>query len=94
MLSPFKKSRLYINHSFLYKKKQFFNNKNIDLIALYERKTGNTLRKSGRAFVGKCPFHEDNHPSFVIYPDTNSVYCFSCNFSAKGSWFEKKMNEV
>lgn len=36
------------------------------------------LRKVGRAFVGRCPFHDDRHPSFVVYPETQSFYCFGC----------------
>ena len=27
----------------------------------------------------RCWFHRDIHPSFRIYPDTNSWYCFSCS---------------
>ena len=25
-----------------------------------------------------CPFHEEKNPSFCLYIDTNSYYCFSC----------------
>lgn len=31
----------------------------------------------------KCPFHEDKHPSFKVYPQNNRCVCFSCGF--KGS---------
>lgn len=37
------------------------------------------LKKSGRALVGLCPFHQEKHPSFFIYPETNSFYCYGCN---------------
>lgn len=43
------------------------------------------LRKSGKKFVGKCPFHEEKSGSFFIYPD-NSFYCFGC--SARGDTIE------
>ena len=37
--------------------------------------------QSGRALTVPCPFHEDRHPSFAIYPDTNSGHCFSCGWN-------------
>jgi len=37
------------------------------------------LRKSGRTLVGLCPLHNEKHPSFYIYPETNSCWCFGCN---------------
>jgi DNA primase len=36
------------------------------------------LRPSGRGLIGKCPFHHDEHPSFVVYPDSQSFHCFGC----------------
>lgn len=27
---------------------------------------------------GHCPFHDDEHPSFTVYRDTKSWYCFGC----------------
>ncbi|MFC1873883.1 CHC2 zinc finger domain-containing protein [Chloroflexota bacterium] len=37
------------------------------------------LRKSGKRFTGLCPFHSEKHPSFTVYPENQSWYCFSCN---------------
>ena len=37
------------------------------------------LKKYGKALVGLCPFHQEKHPSFFVYPDTNSFYCYGCN---------------
>jgi len=36
------------------------------------------LRLSGQNYVGQCPFHEDHTPSLVVYPKTQSFYCFGC----------------
>jgi DNA primase len=36
------------------------------------------LRASGRTLVGRCPFHDDRNPSFVVYPATQTFYCFGC----------------
>lgn len=36
------------------------------------------LKRAGRNMVGLCPFHGEKTPSFVIYPETESFYCFGC----------------
>ncbi|MBR5272282.1 MAG: DNA primase [Clostridia bacterium] len=36
------------------------------------------LRKRGQTFVGLCPFHNEKTPSFTVYPNTQSYYCFGC----------------
>lgn len=35
------------------------------------------LKQTGVALIGLCPFHDDHKPSFVLYPKTNSWYCFA-----------------
>jgi len=37
-----------------------------------------SLRMRGENYVGRCPFHDDNDPSLVVYPKTQSFYCFGC----------------
>lgn len=36
------------------------------------------LRRRGKNLVGLCPFHNEKTPSFTLYPDNQSYYCFGC----------------
>jgi len=40
--------------------------------------------KSNRNKMLHCPFHEDKTPSMQVYPDTNTVFCFSSNCKLNG----------
>ena len=37
------------------------------------------LKPSSRGYVGLCPFHNEKTPSFHVYTDTQSYYCFGCH---------------
>jgi DNA primase catalytic core len=50
----------------------------VSLIRVVEA-SGVKLEKRGRDFVGRCPFHEDRTPSFVVSPEKNLWNCLgSC----------------
>lgn len=36
------------------------------------------LKRAGKNLKGLCPFHSEKTPSFVVYGDTQSFYCFGC----------------
>ena len=36
------------------------------------------LTKKGREYQGLCPFHNEKTPSFTVYPENGSFYCFGC----------------
>lgn len=42
--------------------------------------SGVELMKSGSRYKGLCPFHEEETPSFVVFPKSGRWYCFGeCN---------------
>ena len=52
------------------------------------------LRRRGRTLSGLCPFHNEKTPSFVVYPDTQSFYCFGCGAGGDAITFTKKINSI
>lgn len=43
----------------------------VELISNYVQ-----LKKAGRNYKGLCPFHTENTPSFVVFPETGTWHCF------------------
>ena len=53
-----------------------------------------TLRRSGRNLVGLCPFHGEKTPSFNVYPDNGSFYCFGCHVGGDVISFVRKIEKL
>ncbi|MCL5959763.1 MAG: DNA primase, partial [Chloroflexi bacterium] len=54
-----------------------------------------TLRKTGRNFVGFCPFHSNTKtPAFTVFPATQSYYCFGCGQSGDAFTFLMKLDNL
>ena len=45
------------------------------------------LEKRGANYLGLCPFHTENTPSFTVNPNRNSYKCFGCGESGDGFQF-------
>ncbi len=52
------------------------------------------LRARGRTRVGLCPFHGEKTPSFTVYPENNSFYCFGCGVGGDVITFVKKIEHL
>lgn len=46
----------------------------VDIVSQFTR-----LKPVGEQFVGLCPFHQENTPSFFVHPEKEVYYCFGCN---------------
>ena len=52
------------------------------------------LRRSGRSLVGLCPFHSEKTPSFHVYPENQSFYCFGCETGGDIITFIRKIENL
>lgn len=53
-----------------------------------------TLKRAGRNLVGLCPFHSEKSPSFTVYPDNQSFYCFGCGAGGDIITFIKRIENL
>lgn len=58
---------------------------------------GVALQKNGQEFEGCCPFHQENTPSFTIFPGKDAVWrfhCFGCSEQGDVLDFVQKIKGV
>jgi len=53
-----------------------------------------TLKRAGSNVKGLCPFHNEKTPSFTVYPDSQSFYCFGCGAGGDVITFTMKYNNL
>lgn len=62
----------------------------IDLVELV-RSSGLDLKKVGKNWTARCPFHDDREASFVVNPDQQLFNCFGCQSGGDVlSWVQLK----
>ena len=52
------------------------------------------LSKRGRLVKGLCPFHGEKTPSFTIYTDSQSFYCFGCGAGGDAITFIRRIENL
>ena len=52
------------------------------------------LKRKGRLYGGLCPFHNEKTPSFYVYPETQSFYCFGCGAGGDVITFVRKISNL
>lgn len=52
------------------------------------------LKRRGRNLTGLCPFHNEKTPSFTVYPETQSFYCFGCGAGGDVITFVRKIENL
>ncbi len=53
-----------------------------------------SLKRRGKNLVGLCPFHNEKTPSFTVYPESNSFYCFGCGAGGDVITFVRRMENL
>lgn len=53
-----------------------------------------SLKKRGSTYIGLCPFHNEKTPSFTVYPDTQSFYCFGCGAGGDAVTFIRRIENL
>lgn len=53
-----------------------------------------TLKRTGRSFVGLCPFHSEKTPSFSVSQDKQVFHCFGCGAGGNVFSFYMRMENV
>ncbi len=64
----------------------------VDIVDLVGRHL--SLKKSGRNYLGLCPFHGEKTPSFNVNPDRKSFYCFGCQKGGSAFTFLMEMENL
>ena len=52
------------------------------------------LKQSGSRYMGLCPFHNEDTPSFSVDPDQNLYYCFGCQNGGDAFKFVQEIEGV
>ena len=60
-----------------------------DVISKYVK-----LTSKGGNLIGLCPFHSEKTPSFTVYPEKESFYCFGCGIGGDIIEFIQRIEKI
>jgi DNA primase len=63
-----------------------------DIVELIGEET--TLKKRGKNYMGLCPFHDENTPSFSVSEEKQVYHCFSCKRSGNALTFIEEIKNL
>ncbi|MEI7526964.1 MAG: CHC2 zinc finger domain-containing protein, partial [Mariniphaga sp.] len=53
-----------------------------------------SLERAGVNYKGKCPFHSEDTPSFIVSPVKGIYKCFGCGVHGDTVWFVKEYERI
>ncbi len=53
-----------------------------------------SLKRAGTNVKGLCPFHSEKTPSFTVFPQENSFYCFGCGVGGNAITFIRQIEHL
>ncbi len=57
----------------------------VDIVELVDSRV--KLKKTGKNYMARCPFHDEKTPSFSVSPDKQLYHCFGCGASGNSLGF-------
>ena len=61
----------------------------VDIVELIDERV--PLKKAGRNYTARCPFHKERTPSFFVSPERGTYMCFGCGEKGDAFSFVQKM---
>jgi DNA primase len=64
----------------------------VDIVEVIDRRV--KLKKAGKNYTARCPFHDEKTPSFSVNPEKQFYYCFGCGAGGNAIGFVMDYDNV